>query len=156
MALKRKVQDLIKAGYVNFDYNALEGPNITNNPLPNHPEPKINALTEDSTVSVKTKVSNVKTPLENVYKTLIQAKILHPRETEMIKGEKDQNGARGHQYCQYHADWAEHTIQGCAEFQKMVQDLINEKEIEFSTNGEHSIDVITGYHLFRGPFIKWA
>ena len=25
-----------------------------------------------------------------------------------------------------------------------MQDLINEKEIEFLTNGEHSIDVITG------------
>ena len=133
----------MKANYVSFDYNALGGPNITNNPLPNHLGPKINALIGDSTGSLKTRVSNVKTLMESVYKALILAKIFHPKETEITREEK-QNRAVYDQYCQYHANWAGHTIQGCAEFQKVVQDLINEKEIEFSTNGEHSIDVITG------------
>ena len=136
MALKRKVQDLMKAGYISFDYNTSGGPNITNNPLPNHPGAKINALMEDSIGFVKTKVSDVKM---TIYRALIQAKVLYPRETKMIKGEENQNGAIGHQYCQYHANWVGHVIQGCAKFQKVVQDLINEKEIEFSTNGEHSI-----------------
>ena len=92
MALKRKVQDLMKARYVSFDYNTTGGSNITNNPLPNHSRPKINAFTEDSTTSVKAKVSNVKTPMEDVYKALIQAKILHLRKTEMIKGKKTKTG----------------------------------------------------------------
>ena len=88
MALKRKVQDLMKAEHVSFNYNALGGPNITNNPLSNHLGPKINALTEDSIGSLKTKVSNVKTLMENVYKVLVLAKIIHSRETKMTKGEK--------------------------------------------------------------------
>ena len=33
----------------------------------------------------------------------------------------------------------------------MVQDLINEKEIEFSTNGEHSINVITSTSYLGDP-----
>ena len=94
----------MKARYVSFDYNTTGGSNITNNPLPNHSGPKINAFTEDSTASMKAKVSNVKTPMEDVYKALIRAKIFHPRETKMIEGEEDQNGAIGHQYCQYHAN----------------------------------------------------
>ena len=49
-----------------------------------------------------------------------------------------------------------HTIQDCVEFRKMVQDLIDRKEIEFSSNGEHSINVITcttysGNPLPNGP-----
>ena len=78
----------MKVGYVSFDYNATGGLNVTSNPLPNHPGPKISALTEDLTGSVKTRVSNVKTLVENVYKVLIQAKVLYLEETEMIKGKE--------------------------------------------------------------------
>ena len=46
-ALKRRVQALVKAGYLDFNFNKGIGPNITSNLLPNHPRPKINALTED-------------------------------------------------------------------------------------------------------------
>ena len=87
LALKCKVQDLMNAVYVSFDYNTAGHLNVTSNPLPNHPGPKINVLTEDSTETVKTRVSNVKTPMENVHKALIQAKVLYPEEIEMIKGE---------------------------------------------------------------------
>ena len=69
----------MKADYVSFDYNATGGSNVTSNPLPNHPGPKINALMENSIGSVKTRVSNVKTPMENVYKVLIQAKVLYQK-----------------------------------------------------------------------------
>ena len=61
----------------------------TSNPLPNHPRPKINALIEDSVGSLKTKVSDVETPIKDVYKALILAKILHLEETEMIRKEED-------------------------------------------------------------------
>ena len=78
----------MKVGYVSFNYNAAGGSNVTSNPLPNHSRPKINALTEDSIGLVKTRVSNVKTLVENVYKVLIQAKVLYLEETEMIKGKE--------------------------------------------------------------------
>ena len=48
-ALKNKVQALKNAGYVNFDYDKVDGPNVTSNPLPNHFGPKINAVLESST-----------------------------------------------------------------------------------------------------------
>ena len=140
----------MKVGYVSFDYNAAGGLNVTSNPLPNHPGPKINALTEDSTESVKTRVTNVKTPIEKVYKALIQAKIFYSEETEMIKRE-DQDGTLCNQYYQYHANMVGHTIQDCVEFRKMVQDLIDIKEIEFSSRGEHSINVITSTSYSRNP-----
>ena len=114
----------MKAGYVSFDYNAISGPNVTSNPQPNHLGPKINALIEDSNGSVKTRVSIVKTPMKSVYKVLVLAKILHLEGAKMIKG-KEQNEIICNQYCQYHAKQAGHTIQGCAEFRKMVQDLID-------------------------------
>ena len=142
LALKRKMQDLTKAGYVNFNYNTVGGPNITSNPLPNHPRPKISALTEDSTGLVKTRVSDVKMPMKNVYEALVLAKILHPEETKMIKG-KEQNETVCNQYCQYHANLAGHVIQDCAEFRKRVQDLIDKREIEFLSRGGHSINMIT-------------
>ena len=109
LALKRKVQDLMKAGYVSFDYNATGGPNVTNNPLPNHPGPKINALTEDSTRSIKTQVSNVKTPMKSVYKALVLAKILQPEEGRIMK-EGEQNETMCDHYCHYPDDLAEHAI----------------------------------------------
>ena len=61
----------MKARYVSFDYNTTSGPNITNNPLPNHPRPKLNALTENSMGSMRTRVNNVKTPMGDVYRALI-------------------------------------------------------------------------------------
>ena len=88
MTLKRKVQDLMKVGYVSFDYKATGGPNVTSNPLPNHLGPKINALTEDSTESIKTQASNVKTPMKSVYKALVLAKIVRPEEGKMMKRRK--------------------------------------------------------------------
>ena len=101
----------MKARYVSFDYNATGGPNVTSNHLPNHPRPKINALTEDSTGLVKTRVSNVKTPMKSVYEALVLAKILYSEEIEMIKGE---------QQSMIVCNLARHTIQDCAEFQKKV------------------------------------
>ena len=128
----------------------MGGPNVTSDPLHNHLVPKINALTEDSTGSVKTKISNVKTPLKNVYKALLLAKILQLEETKMIKGE-EQSGTVNNQYCQYHASLVGHVIQDCAEFRKRVQDLIDKKEIEFSSKGEHSVNMITSTTYSGNP-----
>ena len=109
------MQDMMKAGYVSFNYNIAGGPNVTSNLLPNHSGPKINALTEDSVRSAKTRISNVKTPMKSVYETLVLAKILCSKETEMTKRE-NQNGTVSNQYCQYHVNMVGHTIQDCVEF----------------------------------------
>ena len=140
----------MKTGYVNFDYNIVSDPNVTSYPLPNHLGPKINSLIEDSTRLVKARVNDVKTPLKSVYEALVLAKVLHPEKTKMIKGE-EHNGIVCNQYCQYHVSLAMHVIQDCAKFQKKVQDLIDRKEIEFSSMGEHSVNVIIGTTYLGNP-----
>ena len=153
LALKHKVQALMKIGYVSFDYNKTGGPNVTSNLLPNHPRSKINALTKGLTGLVKTQLNNVKTPMENVYKALVLAKIFRPEEGKMMKGE-EKNGIVCNHYCQYHVDLLGHTIHDCAEFQKMVQDLMNEKEIRvLKQRGTiHQYDY--EHYLFRDPITK--
>ena len=47
------------------------------NPLPNHDGPKINAIVEDSTSRVKTKVDEVKAIIEEIHGALI--KIVIPK-----------------------------------------------------------------------------
>ena len=98
MALKRKVQDLMKVGYVSFDYNAICGPNVTSNPLPNHPRPKINALTE-------------------CIRGIGSSQNPSTKKNENDQGE-ERNGIVCDSYCQYHDDLVGHTIQDCAEFRK--------------------------------------
>ena len=44
-----------------------------------------------------------------------------------------------------------HTTQNCVEFQKVVQDLIDGKEIEFLSHREHFINVITGTTYSGNP-----
>ena len=87
----------------------MSGPNVTSNPLPNHPEPKINALIENSTRSMKAWVSNFKMPMKSVYEMLVQAKVLYLEKIKMIKV-KEQNGTICNQFCQYHVNQAGHTI----------------------------------------------
>ena len=70
-ALKRRVQALVKARYLNFNFNKGMGPNITGNPLPNHPEPKINALNEDCGLKVKDRIDEVKMCMDNVFEVLV-------------------------------------------------------------------------------------
>ena len=79
--------------------------------------------------------------MKSVYKALVLAKILRPREERMIK-EGEQNGTKCNHYCHYHADLAGHAIHDCVEFRKVVQDLMDGKEIKFLSKREH-FNVIT-------------
>ena len=91
--------------------------------------------------------------MKSVYEALVLTKILYSKEIEMIKKE-NQNGIVCNQYCQYHANMVGHTIQDYAEFRRMVQDLIDEKEIEFSSKEEHSINVIIGTTYLEDPSLN--
>ena len=71
----------------------------------------------------------------------------------MMKGEK-QNRTVCDCYCQYHADLVRHTIHDCVEFRKMVQDLMDGKEIRvLKQRGTiHQCDY--GHDLFKDPITK--
>ena len=72
IALKLRVQAFVKVGYLDFNFNKGMGPNITGNPLPNHPKPKINALNEDCGLKVKDRIDEVKMCMDNVFEVLVQ------------------------------------------------------------------------------------
>ena len=65
--------------------------------------------------------------------------ILQSRKGKAIKEEESSKG-----YCQYHAEVRGHGIQEFNELWEVVQDLMNIKEIEFSSSEGSFINVITG------------
>ena len=119
IALKYKVQALMKVGYVSFDFGKIGGLNVTSSPLPNHPRPKIIFLTEDLAKGVKTQVNDVKTPMKIIHETLVQGKFFQPKEAKVMKEEGQSEELCNH-YCKYHANLSGHTIQDCAEFRGIV------------------------------------
>ena len=75
----------MKVGYLDFNFNKGMGPNITGNPLPNHPEPKINALNGDCGSNVKSWIDEVKMCMDNMFEVLIRVQLLQARKREEIK-----------------------------------------------------------------------
>ena len=120
------------------------GPNITGNPLPNHPEPKINALNEDYGLKVKSRIDEIEMCMDNVFEMLVQAQLFQARKRGKVK-EGEQSEEVSSQYCKYHNDCMGYTIQECTEFRMLVQILMDRKEMEFSEKSEEQfVDVITG------------
>ena len=78
-ALKNQVQALKNASYVNFNLDKAGGPNVVSNPLPNHFGPKIKAILEGTTEGRMTCVKGIITPIEVIYKELIQARFLQSK-----------------------------------------------------------------------------
>ena len=83
-----------------------------------------------------------------IFEKLVQARFLQPRKGEAIKEEESSKG-----YSQYHAEVRRHGIQECNEFWEVVQDLMDRKEIEFSSSESPSIDVITGT-MYSGTLLS--
>ncbi|KAL4291434.1 hypothetical protein GQ457_14G017100 [Hibiscus cannabinus] len=65
MAFKRRVQHLINQNVIQL--NTSQGPNVANNPLPAHDEPRVNAVTSDNGTKIKTNISEVLSPLKWVW-----------------------------------------------------------------------------------------
>ena len=74
LRLKYKVQLLIKVGWLDFNRN--NGPYVTKNPLPNHVGPNINAIMEESSMRIKTRVDEVKSSMDEVYKVMVRMRAI--------------------------------------------------------------------------------
>ena len=111
MALKKQVQALQNASYVNFGYDKVGDPNVVSHPLPYHFGPKINAILEGSTKGRKTCIKDVITPIGVIHEELVQAKVLQSRRRGVAEEEKVNKG-----YCQYHIEVQGHVIQECTKF----------------------------------------
>ena len=92
MALKNQVQALKTADYVSFGFDKIGGPNITNNPLPNHSGPRINAILKSLMEGRKSSIKDVITLMGVIYEKLVQAKFLQSRKGEIVKEEELNKG----------------------------------------------------------------
>ena len=72
--LKYKVQLLIKVGLLDFNRN--NGPSVTTNPLSNHTRPAVNAIMEDSSIRIKTKVDEIKSSMDEVYCVMVKMGVI--------------------------------------------------------------------------------
>ena len=56
-------------------------------------------------------------------------------------------------YCRYHVACTGHTIQKCEDFKKLLQAMMDQREIEFSKEGiEKSVNLITDAKFVGGFF----
>ncbi|XP_052490759.1 uncharacterized protein LOC128043006 [Gossypium raimondii] len=115
-AFKKVVEGLIKLGVVKFG----DSPN-TESPLPNHEE-GANAIIENGGRRVKANVAEIRTPIEWVWKQMVKGGCIKQDLIERPKGAS--------KFCEFHAEEG-HDIQKCTEFRTMVQNLMDNKELEF-------------------------
>ena len=111
--------------------------------LPNHAEPKVNAITKEKSQKIKTNVEEVKTPIKVIYEVLVKAGFL-----ELGKKEQDKREMLGHFY-EYHTTAMGHTIQYCKEFRGVVQTMIDQGKIEFYE--EKKVNMASG-----NPYCQWG
>ncbi|XP_016733252.2 uncharacterized protein [Gossypium hirsutum] len=116
-SFKRCVERLIKAGVLKFDDTPGTG-----NPLPSHTDKWVNAIIENVGRKVKLNIAEVRTPLNLVWSEM-QKRGLVPQGL----GDKIQDTQN---YCEFHHE-KDHEIQNCIEFRALVQDLMDNKELEF-------------------------
>ncbi|XP_016706952.1 uncharacterized protein [Gossypium hirsutum] len=120
LALKRRVQDLIDAGILRFDGVS----NMAGNPLPNHTDGNVNAVTNEDGRRAKSCVAKVKTPLRNVWEMMVKKGLLCPQ-NRIVKEEN----IIGPSFCDFHGT-GEHDIQSCKGFRKLLQDMMDNKEVK--------------------------
>ncbi|XP_012472369.1 uncharacterized protein LOC105789543 [Gossypium raimondii] len=118
--LKKLVEKLINLGIVKI--GDLSGPNVAGNLFPNHDDKGVNEIIENGGRRVKANVAEIKTPIEWVWKQMMREGLI---KQDSIKRSE---GAR--KFCELHAEEG-HDIQKCTEFRTMVQNLMDNKELEF-------------------------
>ncbi|KAA3453125.1 RNA-directed DNA polymerase (Reverse transcriptase), Ribonuclease H-like protein [Gossypium australe] len=119
-AFKKVVEKLIKIGIVKFDNPPV--PNVAGNPLPIHTDQGVNGINEGGGRKVKFEVAEVKIPLRQVWKEMVERGLI------ILDSEEKTEGKRNH--CEFH-NREGHEIQECTEFRAIVQNLMDNKEMEF-------------------------
>ncbi|XP_065860901.1 uncharacterized protein [Euphorbia lathyris] len=121
-AFKRKVQQLVKAGWLKFNQRDQK-PDVNKNPLPNHDAKVVNAVTNDDCCLVKTKVEEIMMPMEHLYHIMCKIGLLeeHPE---------------GRTTCSYHAEKVEHLIAECDQFKQKVQECMDARMLIFEASNQ--------------------
>ena len=87
--------------------------------MSNHIKSNVNAIMEDLGLKVKTKVDEVKSSMEEVYKVLVKIGVVLKK--VVSAKEKEEKGC----YFHYHAAYTRHTIQECEDFKKIQQVMMD-------------------------------
>ncbi|XP_016676185.2 uncharacterized protein [Gossypium hirsutum] len=119
LAFKRKVQGLIDAGILRFDGTS----NTTRNPFPNHTEGNVSAVTEEDKWRTKSCVSKIKTPLQKIWKVMVEKGLFCCLYRIFKEG-----SIKSQCFCDFHGIEG-HDIQSCEEFRKLLQYMMDNKEI---------------------------
>ncbi|KAA0056622.1 uncharacterized protein E6C27_scaffold288G001420 [Cucumis melo var. makuwa] len=122
LALKRNVQSLINTGWLSFKKFG-EKPNVNENPLPDHENPKVNAV--DSLVEkCKNEVHEIVMPMEALFEGLFKAGYVS---YEYIDPNIRYEGYDESRHCIFHQGVAGHVVQQCQKFRSKVQQLTDSK-----------------------------
>ena len=99
---------------------------MNRNPLSNHGEPRINAVESSEEMQVKRSVKDVRMPMKLVHEVLVKVSQLEScqRKEEEVK---DQEKC----FCQYYRIATGHAIQECPNFLELIQEMMNDRELEF-------------------------
>ena len=109
VAFKRKILQLIKAGWISFD----ESPNVNSNPLPKHASRGggVNSLEIE-----RGSTSTLRVTMDRLYEML--------RQTDYLKTPVKIQAVRNtNEYCKYHQQF-DHDIDSCEEFHFEVKDMM--------------------------------
>ncbi|XP_017637389.1 uncharacterized protein LOC108479354 [Gossypium arboreum] len=128
-AFKKVVERLIKLGIVRFDDPAT--PNVAGNPLPNHTDQGVNGISEGRNKKIKYEVAEVKTPLRQVWKEMVKRGLI------VLDSRKASEGERN--CCEFHNEVG-HEIQECVGFRALVQNMIDNKEMEFYQEAKNPVE----------------
>ncbi|XP_052489768.1 uncharacterized protein LOC128042468 [Gossypium raimondii] len=115
-----RVQGLINVGILRFDGVS----NVAENPLPNHTDGNVNVVTNEDEWRAKTCVAEVRTPLRKVWKMMVEKDLFCPSNRIFIE-----ENTKGQSFCDFHSVEG-HDIQYCEEFRKLLQDMIDNKEVK--------------------------
>ena len=97
---------------------------MTGNPLPNHTDGNVNAVTNEDNWQAKGDVTEVKTPLRKVWEMMIENDLLC-LSSKILKEERTKDQS----FCDFHGVQG-HDIQSCREFRKLLQDMMDNKEVK--------------------------
>ncbi|XP_016730970.1 uncharacterized protein [Gossypium hirsutum] len=129
IAFKKVVERLIKVGIVRFDDSAI--PNVAGNPLPNHTDQGVNGISEGKNKKIKCEVAKVRTPLRQVWREMVMRGLIA---LDLRRESKEERN-----YCEFNNEVG-HEIQECVEFRALVQNMMNNKEMEFYEETKNPVE----------------
>ncbi|KAK5819656.1 hypothetical protein PVK06_024673 [Gossypium arboreum] len=145
---KKVVERLIKMWIVRFVDPTV--PNVVGHPLPNHTDQEVSRISEGRNKKIKCEVAKVRTLLRRVWKEMVKRGLI------ALDSRKESEEERN--YCEFHNEVG-HEIQECVEFRALVQDVINNKEMEFyeeaKNPGEGDICASDGESTVQNQIINY-